>query len=309
MKRILINTLLALTGMFVLEGCHEGDPIPYVDDCFDDNYNADVPFTLVVNEGMDEAFTVKARGGEPEMARRFTIWAYRNGSGTPTFTFSTLSETPTFKLPIGDYEFKVFCDYVNKAEPKDLFYFTDRVEELLMFNKASYDANTHYKHSFWGDAAAKIVYKNQPVRVELSSLMARIQFRATDLPEGYKPAKVRVTYLDKVPSAVDGYTSGISYEWENVAYVHAINDGFISFDYVFADDADRKLRLMVEILDAEDKVRARVQEIYVPIKRKGITTVEGPFFNKQDDAPKPPVPGGGGIGIDTGFTSTVVVEV
>lgn len=300
---------LAVSGVLALASCHEGAPIPYTEDCFDDNYNAEVPFTFVVSEDMENAYTIQARGSETELVKRYTVWAYKDGATSPSFSFSSLSETPSATLPIGNYEFKVFCDYVDKDMPKDKYFFTDEVDEILVFKKSSYAAFTHYKHSFWGQTSAKIVYKNKPVRVELSSLMARIQYKATDAPSGYKPENIRITYLGKIPSAINGYNSDISYEWENVSYLHKIGDGHLSFDYVFADDAERTIPVMVEILDGEGAVKGRVQEIRVPIKRGGVTTVEGPFFSTLDDEPEPPVPSGGGVGIDTGFTSTVVFEV
>lgn len=309
MNRRIKHILLALLSVTTLAGCHEGAPIPYVDDCFDENYNAKVPFTFVVNEGMDDAFSISSRAGESDMVRRYTLWAFKDGSGVPSFSFSTLSETPEITLPIGQYEFKVFCDYVDRTAQKDRYFFTDKVEELLMLNKSSYDGATHYKQSFWGEASARVVYKNTPIRIEMTSPMARIQYKASDMAADYTPARVKVSYLETVPSAIHGRTSEICYEWKDVVYYNEIGEEYLSFDYVFAEETPRDIAVMVEILDEKDEVKARTQEIKVPVRRKGITTVTGPFYTTMNDAPEPPAPGGGGIGINTGFSTTIVVEL
>lgn len=306
MKITAFFSALSLLSMAALTSCHEGDPIPYHDDCLNDNFIADVTLSLDVDETLTDLYDIASRAATP--VKRYTVWAMKSGSTEPAYIF--VSYTPVFdvKMKTGEYEFAAFCDYVEQ-ENQDRYYFTDKIEEILMYNKMDYDVATPHKHAFWGKTVSKVVYKNKPVGISLSSAMARIQYEATDSPADYEPTHIRVVYLETIPSAIDGRTSEICYNWADVAYKHELGDEYLSYDYIFADNSERSIPVMVEIFNADGKVKARSKRIEVPVRRGCTTTVSGPFFTTYEEDESSYQPSGGGLGLDTEFNTTITIEI
>lgn len=306
MRFAALNILAAM----LLTGCshHEIDE----DYCLRPGYEAELKVQLSIDRSLFDHATVEARS-DNGMLPRFTVWAFRAGETEPMATAVTLGNEVGFTLPVGKYRVVAFGDYVPESRNSDDWYFfTDQVEELLLMEKYGYKGNDGYKQAYWSSADINVGYKNKPVALTLCSLMSKIEIVATDTPD-YEVGKVKVSYPELLPAAVHGLTGEISYAWTGVLFESVPTDSVLAFDHVYAPSAPDSLALRIEIYDKSDSLMARKSRIKVPVARRGITTVRGPFYGifEKDSVPDKPdePPMSGGAGINPGFSSTVLFPI
>lgn len=166
MRKILHNIMLWLISLLAFTACdvHE----------FPEESRIRVPFKLHLEFNTELPLykeIIYTRGIEDATSLydiRYIIHAYRTDNkrsetrqADTTFVFtksdlSNLDYTAQLELREGNYDFKVWADYVNKGSRQDLFYDTQDFSEIILANKQSYQGSNNYRDAFRGYATARV---------------------------------------------------------------------------------------------------------------------------------------------------------
>lgn len=250
------------------------------------------------------------RADNNDLHLRYFLSIYKyNNKKSPVATTVVDKTTTSFLLPYGKYDVVVWADFVGKDIYKDNYFFTDDLFEMLLKSKISYQGNDPFKMAFRSVSEMTVTANVDALehRVTLSPAMGRMVLKATKPAEGYTVSKVKVIYNKTVPSAINAWTGKISYAWADVDYSTLPMNDFIGFDNIYAVDSETIVPITVISYDQDGNIRGRINNIDVPIVRKGITTVSADFFNAYELNPNDH--SSGGISIKTEFDEIIHIEI
>lgn len=314
MKRNPLPLLIGAAAL--LSGC-SADTMeePDEDWCLDPEYH--VPLTVTVNVDnrfreyvtSDSIFT-RSAGEKPTL--KYVVAAYPRDSRLPIRLLISTDSVMDVNLHPGKY---TFCSWVCLEQPRGntLNYFTDDFNELLLKHKFNYSGDPSFKTAWRSEDLFTIPYNASYVSMTAKPAMAIYRLETTDEPD-FEIGDIRVTYTSPLPAAVDGRTGLINWTWSGISYSSSLQDDLLAADAVLSQPAGTQVELMVEITDSSGEVRARKTGLEVELVNGGVTTVRGNFFSVLDPAPSPPVtpdpaPPSQGVGVDTKWAGTHVIEL
>jgi len=116
---------------------------------------------------------------------------------------------------------------------------------------------------------------------------------------------VKCTYAGFVPVGYNVLTDKPNQADQGVGFASRVeqisdDEARISFDHVFANPADTRVTLNLEVYDGDGKKVNTVTGIEIPLKRNRLTTVKGGYLTKTTSP---------GIGIDPGFDGDINVPI
>ena len=221
-----------------------------------------------------------------------------------------LTTTFNLRLPSGGYSLLAWCDYVDPASPNaDLHYATADLTDVTL--AGDYDGNDHSRNAYSGMAPIDFtVYEGDTTTVitsdvALKPIMGMIKFVATDYNQFLvKPLSVRVMvaypgFLPHRYSVLRGVpfdaTTGIYFITNELTELSTEGDGraTLGYDYVMVNGDESTVTVALGLYNDEGKLVGQTGNLNIPIRRGGITTVEGHFLTKTQSS--------GGIGIDPSF--------
>lgn len=279
---------------------------------------------------------------------RYTIEAYpkfangnmaQSASQRWVFTEDDASQIDDYEVKLsigeGEYEFRVWVDYVEQGQINDLYYVTNNWKEGIKVNHANgHQGNTDWRDAYAGKASVNVVRYGtiaEPTHldVEMARPLGKYIFVTNDLDEFVTKVlqtKAQESGFTKVPEFnIDDYTLVIAYTGfmpssysmvTNRANDSEVNVRFYSkmqkinettaimgADYVYANPKNTTLTSVIMGLELRDKdgtVLASHNSARVPIQRGEYTVVEGRFLMQESS---------GGITLNPDFEGEFVVPV
>lgn len=194
-----------MLSLFAFAGCdvHE----------FPEERNEKVPFLLHLDFNQELPLykeVLYTRGGSAQTKSavekhdiRYTINVYRTDNTradnrqadtTYIFTKSDLEElnyTARLDLVEGEYDFKVWADYVNAGSTEDKYYDTSNFSEIILIDRENHSGSNDYRDAFRGYASATVTnpiyYTGEIVNTidnqataEMKRPMGKFKFVSTD---------------------------------------------------------------------------------------------------------------------------------
>ena len=209
MKEILRYILACVISLIAFTACdvHE----------FPEDNEERIPFLLHLDFNTEmplhkEIQQARSRGLESPYASdnrhdiRYKINAYRIDEGrgnsravdaTFVFTKSDLAElnyTACLELPEGDYDFKIWADYVNAGSTSDNYYDTHDYSEIILADRENHSGSNNYRDAFRGYASGTVknparytgddISKiNNEATADMRRPMGKFKFVSTDMNE------------------------------------------------------------------------------------------------------------------------------
>ena len=226
-----------------------------------------------------------------------------------------LNATFNLTLPSGSYRLLAWSDYVDAASPAaDLHYTTTDLQDITF--KGKYHGNDPYRNAYSGVTPIDFkVYEGDTSTVirsdvTLKPIMGMIKFVATDYNQYLltpEPLRFLVAYTGFLPHRYSvlravpfDATTGISFISEILdSTTEGTGRATLGYDYVMVNGDESSVTVALGLYNDAGKLVGQTGNINVPIKRGGITTVEGHFLTKTQSS--------GGIGIDADFDGDINV--
>ena len=295
---------------------HNGNPSNYKDDDLDHVWsdftlNLSVDKSLVDYQNLDAGY-FGSRDGE-NWALKYFIAAYRNNNDSePYMTYTSNTTSIQLSLPPGTYNFVAWAEPVPDLDGKTYYFHTDDFSEMLQKHKYDYKGNDYFKTPYRGVSNQRVAFTTKKVDMEMKAAFGRYRLIATDKDSAvFNPGRIMISYYD-LPGAIHGLTGDINLKWNDVSFTSTADGELLAFDHVLSHDTkETSVSFKVEIYDTEDKLRARVNKITIPLINGGITTLKGNFYSMlvpDEDEDDSTSKGNGGIGIDPEWEETVEIE-
>lgn len=323
-------------------------------------YNTELPYYKTLNFP-DETKSATPLAELPDFVQnfsdhnlydiRYTIEAYpRLGNGDYSrdaikrwvFTeddASVLDDyTVTLSIDEGDYEFRVWTDFVKNGTKDDLYYITnDWKEGIKVSRQNGHQGNNDWRDAFSGKLAVDVIRFGtieEPVKgvVEMSRPLGKYIFVTNDLEDFVtkvtrtKAEEAELRGDTKVPEFnLDDYTLTIIYTGFMPSSYSMVTDrandsevnvwfsskltqvdsktAVMGFDYVLANPAtatQTNVIMGIELKDKDGTVLASHPQVRVPLNRSQYTVIEGRFLMQESS---------GGITLNPDFEGEFVVPV
>lgn len=227
-----------------------------------------------------------------------------------------LSTTFEMRLPSGGYSLLAWCDYVDPTQPNaDLHYLSADLTDITI--TGNYTGNDHTRNAYSGVTPVDFtVYEGDTTTVinsdiTVKPIMGMVKFVATDYNQFLvKPLSLRimVAYPGFLPhrySVLRGVpfdaTTGVYFITNELTELSTEGTGraTLGYDYVMVNGEESSVTVALGLYNDEGKLVGQTSNMNIPIRRGGITTVEGHFLTKTQSS--------GGIGIDPGFNGDINV--
>ena len=153
-------------------------------------FDKDMPLHTTIN------YSRSGNNGSEQHDIRYIINAYRTDNGESrradtTFIFTKsditdLNYSTRIKLHRGNYNLRVWADYVNSGSKEDKYYDTSNFEEIIILNKTHHAGSNDYRDAFVGNTeiALKEDISTSPTlldaKIEMYRPMGKFSFVATD---------------------------------------------------------------------------------------------------------------------------------
>ena len=239
---------------------------------------------------------------------RYTVEAYRKNENdvidvTPVrrlvFTGENIFNPDTelnISLEDGCYEFFVWTDFVEAGTAADYFYDTGNLREIKLLGK--HKGNNDFKDAFFGSVKVNVsggqgtaakdcgismkraVSKCEYYAFELSSLLNEIS------ADGENPEECTATvfYTGRIPSGFNALTgetcmtrSGAEFS-KSVRLDADMRMTNIGFDYMFSDEEDSSVSVLVGIFDKHGRLLTTTTHMNIPVSRNLCSSVNCSFI-------------------------------
>lgn len=240
--------------------------------------------------------------------RKYWIAIYNEGDKEPFMVLPSLSTEVSLNLYANNYTFAVWSETLPDPNDKTYFFHVDDFSEMLLKHKYDYKGNDPEKTPHRGVLTTTITSNTKDLYIDLKPIYAKYKLVATDEPE-FKPGRIKITYTT-IPSSIHAVTGEINVLWGDVSFNSFPNGKTLGFDHVISlDEEETSVSIKVEIYDQEDRLKARVQNLTIPLINRGITTVTGNFYSML--VPDEDIDSDndlGGVIIDPNWESTIYIE-
>lgn len=248
------------------------------------------------------------------------------------------SYTVTLSIAEGDYEFRVWTDYVQQGSQNDYFYITSNWKEGITVN----NSDGHYGNTDWCDAfAGKLPVDvvrygsiDEPTKgtVELKRPLGKFIFVTNDLVDFIEKVQrskaelaemagetkvpefditdysLTIAYTGFMPSSYSMITDRANDSEVNVRFSSQLTQvdehtAIMGFDYVLANPetaTQTNVMMGIELRDKDGTVLASHSQVRVPLNRSQYTVVQGRFLMQESS---------GGITLNPDFEGEFIVPV
>ena len=246
--------------------------------------------------------------------------------------------TVTLSIDEGEYEFRVWADFVQQGSKNDYFYKTSNWKEGIKINHDSgHHGNTDWRDAFSGKKALEVIRYGEIAEptngvVKMSRPLGKYVFVTNDLDDFV--TKVMRTKADEAAKAgetkvpefnIDDYSLVIAYTGFMPSSYSMITDrandsdvnvrfssklrqvddktAIMAFDYVLANPAtatQTNVIMGIELQDKDGTVLASHAQVRVPLNRSQFTVIEGRFLMQESS---------GGITLNPDFEGEFIVPV
>lgn len=361
MKTVIRNTVIFMALIFSLVSCvHEWPEAEPADVVLTIRFDTEMSYykTLLFPDETKSAASVSET---PDYGQdfsdydlydvRYTIEAYpRLGNGdfsrTPIDRWVFIEDdasilddyTATLSIAEGEYEFRVWTDYVKQGSKNDFFYITSNWKDGITVNlKDGHHGNTDWCDAFSGKQALEVVRYGSNVAptsgdVTMNRPLGKFIFVTNDLDDFVvremrtKESEAKLAGDTKVPEFnIEDYSLTIAYTGFMPSSYSMITDrandsevnvrfsskltqvddktAIMGFDYVLANPSSStqtNVIMGIELRDKNDVVLASHPQVRVPINRSQYTVIEGRFLMQESS---------GGITLNPDFEGEFIVPV
>lgn len=295
-------------GLLLAGGCK--DNVEFNEDwCLDPGYRTD----LIVDVDLDKTFcqyltldsVFPTRSDDAGLVLKYYAAAYGRNSKAPL----VISRSSERRIPIslypGKYNIVAWADYEYENSSKGANFFTDDFSELLLRNKYNYSEASLAKIGYRGAQPVSVAYTTDSVCIAAKPAMGQYRLVATDTV-GYKPAKVKVSYSSKIPSAIDAQDGKFNWWWDDISFSCHPAGRLLASDLILSQSTETSVTAVVEVYDENGYLRARKKDLEIPLVNGGITTIRGNFLSVLElDEPQG---GGAGLIINPEWESSFDIE-
>lgn len=284
---------------------------------------------------------------QEEVMARYTYEVYPAGTSKQCVLRSSIMQsdlslkefTAEIRLPEGEYDIYMWCDYV-KADGTPLYY--DDTDFRGITYLEPYRGNNIRKDAFNGNLRVDVPHSiSEDVNVEgtivLRRPLAAVAFVATDLRDfleneitrkglpkhlpsdddsrgefdikAYLPDfdrySVKLIYTGFLPSVFDMLLNRPVDSRTGVSLtcpIAALNldEVLCGFDFFFCNGEESSILIAMEVYDSTGELVARTPSYDIPVKRSGCTVVRGDFLTAKSTS---------GVGISPGFDGSFNIEI
>ncbi len=311
-------SILALAAIFItiFTSCSSSEAEPKLG-------SAPVVVTIGVDTTMLhwQDYDIESRAGSTPLLRcKFqAISSDNNIVATETHIFhpgDRLTDTIRLRLQSGSYHLLAWTDWVDSAHPNDDYHYsTADLRDVTLHG--NYTGNDHSRNAYSGMTPIDFtVYEGDTTTVinsdiTVKPIMGMVKFVATDYNQFLvKPLSLRimVAYPGFLPhrySVMRGVpfdaTTGVYFITNELTELSTEGTGraTLGYDYVMVNGEESSVTVALGLYNDEGKLVGQTGNLNIPIRRGGITTVEGHFLTKTQSS--------GGIGIDPSFNGDINV--
>lgn len=246
--------------------------------------------------------------------------------------------TVTLSVDEGEYEFRVWADYVEQGSKDDLFYKTTNWRDGIKINHSTgHHGNSDWRDAYAGKQAIKVIRYGsiaEPTHGEIlmKRPLGKYIFVTNDLDDFItkvlrtKAEEAEMNGVTKVPEFnIDDYTLTIAYTGfmpssysmvtdrandseVNVRFTSKLKQvdsqiAIMGFDYVLANPStttQTNVIMGIELRDKDGTVLATHTQVRVPLNRSQFTVIEGRFLMQESS---------GGISLNPDFDGEFIVPV
>ena len=246
--------------------------------------------------------------------------------------------TVTLSIAEGEYEFRVWTDYVKQGSEKDCFYITNNWREGITVNlQNGHYGNTDWCDAFSGKQAVEVIRYGSSTPpssgvIEMSRPLGKFIFVTNDLedfvdkvmrtkrdeaelagetaaPEfNINDYTLTIAYTGFMPSSYSMITDRANDSEVNVRFTSKLKQiddytAIMGFDYVLANPAtaiQTNVIMGIELRDKDGTVLASHPQVRVPVNRSQYTVIEGRFLMQESS---------GGITLNPDFEGEFIVPV
>lgn len=238
-------------------------------------------------------------------------------------------------LKEGNYEIRVWADYIARNSEVDLYYNVAKFSGITINHKNGHHGNTDFRDAHVGRTrfeAIRYGVNMEPTHayVPMSRPMGKYVFVTTDLEEFATKVLLNKFGKHDIPTSaskspdfnIEDYTlvircsqwlptsfsmetdkandSEVNVQFESTLKPIDDNHAIMGFDYVFANGNNQITKVVLDITlqDKDKTVLASNKGVYVHLKRSKMTLVEGSFLLQESD---------GGVSIDPGFDGPDII--
>lgn len=287
-------------------------------------------------EGYDIRYTIEAylRLGNGDFSRDASRrWVFIEDDASKVDDY-----TVTLSIDEGEYEFRVWADYVEQGSTEDLFYKTTNWKDGIKINHdRGHHGNNDWRDAYSGKQVIDVVrygkdYEPSNGVVMMARPLGKYIFVTNDLEDFVtKVLRTKAEEAEKVGATkvpefnIDDYTLTIAYTGfmpssysmvtdrandseVNVRFTSKLkqvdkNTAIMGFDYVLANPSSAtqtNVIMGIELKDRDGTVLASHNQVRVPLNRSQFTVIEGRFLMQESS---------GGITLNPDFEGEFIVPV
>ena len=246
--------------------------------------------------------------------------------------------TVTLSIDEGDYDFRVWTDFVENGSQADLYYLTSSWKDGIKINhKDGHRGNDDWRDAFSGKLAVNVVRYGSEIEptsgtIQMSRPLGKYIFVTNDL-EDFTTKVLRtkaeeaeqkgdtkapefniddytlvIAYTGFMPSSYSMVTDRANDSEVNVRFSSKLTQvdehtAIMGFDYVLANPetaTQTNLIMGIELRDKDGTVLASHPQVRVPLNRSQYTVIEGRFLMQESS---------GGITLNPDFEGEFIVPV
>jgi hypothetical protein len=226
---------------------------------------------------------------------------------------SELDNSLELAVTEGAYRFVVWTDYVLQGSEEDLYYNTEKFENITLAD-GDHSGSNDMRDAFMGTVTAEVSDESTEADVIMKRPMAKFNFITTDVYKfvDEQLAKGGMTqqglvdiedytivfrYNGFMPDAYNLHTASAANAGTGVSFSSKISalegsEAELGFDYVFVNGTETKVSVAVEVYDLGGKMLSRFKPVDVPLMRSKLTTVKAEFLTSK---------AGGGVSVSPDY--------
>lgn len=226
---------------------------------------------------------------------------------------NNLDHSVELLLKKGEYEFKVWTDYVEEGCTDPLFYDAESFQ-AISFAGDEYVGNNDFRDAYVGQTRVFVSHDTSEAVIDMKRPLAKFNVISTDVSEffskvmavrakkmssslgdniPYKPVHpddftVIIRYYGFIPKEFNIFADRPSDSCTGLYFksgLRMLNESEveIGFDYVFVNGSESSIYMSIEVYDYDGELLSRTNNIEVPLLRGKLTTVKDNFLTSMSD--------------------------